>query len=272
MSITLHMLPIWAGWIIAAVAFGAVLGFILRLVVDTIRIHGTHRLSAQPTFVPTTLENLPITFRPKLGDLIYRIQNLGFVVVANVTTREPSAPQQVTQCMLVHYAAGARAAIFCMIIRNKYRATIHFVNEYSDGTEIRTNNSGLISAVKPRAGHYQESMPRGTMLEELYARHEARVIEYAPVGATAILPTPGQELEFITQRHAESRAQSMPRNGLVLDSDSQQYRPTWKLSLIMAAERHRLLKPLMRWRNRHRFIRSPAPAPAPTDTSSPGAS
>ena len=107
--------------------------------------------------------------------------------------------------MLVHYAAGARAAIFCMIIRNKYRATIHFVNEYSERNEIRTNNSGLISAVKPRAGHYQESMPRGTTLEELYARHEARVAQHATTGATAILPTPGQELEFITQRHAESR-------------------------------------------------------------------
>ena len=222
--------------------------------------------------MPTTLENLPITFRPKLGDLIYRMQNLGFVVVANVTTREPSAPQQVTQCMLVHYAAGARAAIFCVIIRNKYRPTIHFVNEYSDGTEIRTNNSGLITARTLRTGKYLESMPRGTTLEQVYAQHEARVIQHAPAGATAILPVPGQEIEFITQRHAESRAQSMPRNGLVLDSDNQQYRPTWKLSLIMAAERHRLLKPLMRWRNRHRFVRSPAPVPAPTDTSSPGSS
>ena len=252
--------------LICTVAAALVLSISLRLIVSTAVIHSKYRIQSRPVFEPTTLDNLPITFRPKLGELIRRMQAMGFVAVANVTSREPNAPQQVTQCMLVNHQTGTRAAIFCLIIRNQYLPSIAFVNEYSDGTDIRTANARSVEFARQGPRRFRESLPREAAVEEMFDRHTTMVAAHAPVNAVPILPEPGKEIEFLTARHAEARAAAHPQRGFFLDSSGDCYRPTWKRALRMAAEHTPPFRAIFLWRARRRSLRNRPAHSAPPDS------
>jgi hypothetical protein len=213
-----------------------VLGLILYLFIAAARYHQTYRASVRPRWQPTSVDQLPITFRRKLGEWIRQLQGLEFLAVANVTSIDPQ--EQCTQGLLVNRAAGMRAVIYCHVYRGKYYQSVHFVSEFSDGTAVKTNNTGRPASKLVRRPHLHfVDMPNSTPLEQLYQRHLAHVAERAPREATFILPPEGEEVEYITKRHADARTITGPGHGFILDDTGEFYRPTWRKSFQVAVTR-----------------------------------
>jgi hypothetical protein len=238
-------------------ALAVVLVWCVGFATCVVAVHRTLRVRARPVLMLTQLENLPITFRPTLGEWIGQMGELGFVVVGNATFSEPMAPIQVTHCLLVNRSLGMRASIMCAIDQRKYVPFATFVSEFADGTKIFTNNRGLIpreDALEPRTRF--EVMPRNTAITELYNRHVARAQQLAPPGQVPVLPPPGTEMEFLTRRHAESRARTMRPGDWKLDAVGEFYCPTWKRSFIIAAGQRKLFRKCIVWFKRKRIVRN----------------
>jgi hypothetical protein len=213
---------------------GMLASWILYVCLVAERLRRMTRMRSNPEILPTTLEHLPKPFRPQLGESIEQMRKLGFVVVANVSMQEAGVVRQVTQCLLVNRATQERASIICQIVRNQYVRFAVFVTEFSDGTEIKTDD---------RAGRSETAIPKihlfsvkGATVEQLYERHVARVLELGPKGVGRVMPPAGEEAEYVAKRHAAARAMSMPKRGYVFDPTGQWYQLKRTRALSAAAK------------------------------------
>ncbi len=213
---------------------GLLAAWILFVCLVAERVRRMTRMRSHPEILPTTLEHLPVTFRPQLGDCIQRMNKLGFVVVANVAMPESGAVRLVTQCLLVNRATQERAAILCQVVRTQYHRFVAFVTEFSDGTEIKTDDRAIPSETTIPKIHLFSV--KGATVEELYERHTARVVELGPKGVRRVMPPEGKEAEYVAKRHTAARMLSMPKRGFVLDPTGQWYQLKRTKALSAAAK------------------------------------
>ncbi|HEX3356800.1 MAG TPA: hypothetical protein VHS31_07510 [Tepidisphaeraceae bacterium] len=254
--------PIFCGFLITAV----LASWILFVCLVAERVRRTTRTRSHPEILPTTLEHLPTTFRPQLGESIEQMRKLGFVVVANVSMPESGVVRQVTQCLLVNRATQERAGIVCQVWQTQYNRFVAFVTEFSDGTEIKTDDRATQSETSIPKMHLF-SVKEATV-EQLYESHAARVLELEPKGAERVMPPEGQEAEYVAKRHAAARAVSMPKRGFVLDPTGQWYQLKRTKALSVAAKYVWPLRIFFRRRMQKGFpIES-----APTDQAAPASS
>jgi hypothetical protein len=237
--------------VVGAVGALIVIWLIPYLFVHAANVRRTHRVSAQPKFEPTTLEQLPIALRPRLAELIGQMQPLGFTLVANVTEREPYLAGQKTHCLFVNRDAARRAVIFFVSTKTKFSSRVFFVSEFSDGTTIKTTQEPAVQADTASHEHFIY-VPATMSLEVMYARHQAATAEFAPREATPILPPEGHEAEYITGRHAMARTQLKTALGFTLDETGTFYRPTWRRALQIAATKHPIVGKFVRHKSQAR--------------------
>src|SRR3954471_18087849 len=95
-------------------AFGLI--WVALLALTYISVRSKTRMRVRPEVKPATLEHLPITFRPTLGQRIAEMDAIGFLVVANVVMQEEAVHQQTTQCLLINRQTQERGSIICRIV------------------------------------------------------------------------------------------------------------------------------------------------------------
>ena len=126
---------------------------------------------------------------------------------------------------MIGYAETAQAAC----IQAKY---VEFCTVMTDGNEVCTNNSSVISSFR--------TVPEKTVLQfpqvddpvRLYTIHEKLLPQYANVVGKQ-LPLKGNEVEALCDSMAADCARQIETGYLYVDETGECYRPTWKGAFLM---------------------------------------
>jgi hypothetical protein len=219
-------------WLVVAVVIGWTIGTMIGMT----RVRNTTRMRVRPLCEPTILNDLPVSFREKLGEIISEFGKFGFVVVAIVTMHEELAGQQTTQWLLINNEQRMRAVIFCQIIRRVYLPYVYFISEFANGREIKTRTARIVPRAPQDDGTILTlTLPVDTPMQEMFERHNRLVTEQGPKDVGLVLPPEGKEVEFIQERHTKARAATMSKRLWRVDGDF--YRPTWWMAFVLTAER-----------------------------------
>ena len=212
--------PFWAipfAFLFVATMIGA------RWIRTAVILRRTIVIPVKPTLVETHEDQMPSEMKQTLAQVVPALQRLGFTIAANMHAPELARLVTWTQVLFIHRERGDRASVMHLRAINPRMEGGHrppslgFATEAPDGRSVKTS---LVDPVE-------------VSVESLYQRHRCDVDAKLGPTVRGVVPEPGKEAQWLTER-AGTIAQSIARQSFfALDRDGLHYRPTWRRALRM---------------------------------------
>ena len=212
---------------------------LLPWVLGPILIRRTCRLSPEVAFQPFDPDDpeTPAVVRESIAETGRALAGEGFTPRAHLLTENESPhglafltlfenrPARVLARLLTLYAGRGKAM--------KRRTLLAVSTEFTDGTEIATNNSRTLSNSPPCPWRTILNLPDVQDARELYRLHTEAVADLAP-RSEACAPVEGDPAAYQRAYTNRERARFVECGYLYLDPEAECYRATWKGAVLMA--------------------------------------
>ena len=225
---------------------GVIVGGLLAVpwVFGPILIKFSQRMRAHPKVIPLDTKAFPLP--PKLASFftenIESLQDAGFTLVSYVTLPDV-VPGMLTIAALLENRPNQDAAMIASMFagarfseigeRSKVQSRhVEFSTEFTDDTEICTNNSRVLSAFAPVAYKRTFQFPNVSQPDLLYRLHLNAIREFAQAPRKP-LPAPEDLFDVVRRDLANEMAGQIDTGFLYLDEQNGVYRPTFKGALLM---------------------------------------
>jgi hypothetical protein len=158
-----------------------------------------------------------------------QLRVLGFELVAYLNHHSAANGIQSVVMHMYNRASAERVTSVVIISNLRYRAHTQFIQKYSDGTSINTNNSRVGDVFKLTPARKVFRFPSVENLAEMYRLHRALIRrEEAPLAKEAVLPDPGQEVDSFRRAFISAFEEQAGLGYYTLDPSGQRYYHTWK--------------------------------------------
>ena len=232
-------------WLIIAVLITLspfLIAAFLIFILAPIRIHGRQRLAATRKLEQTHAEQLTPEMQEYLGQAVRQLRLDGFEVVANVCNPKAMAGFSTWQTTLVNRDSHMVAAIAIIGSSTRRRMSCAIGSRFPDGFRMNTSGKQDDSPLPPNPA--SESARFGWVSDPrvLVEAHRRRLVRAARAPRDAVIPEPGQELEFMDEPR-RSQLEWFQRCGyFYLNRQLDAYCYTWKGAFLVAWKSTRWIK------------------------------
>jgi hypothetical protein len=206
-----------------------VIGFLIlffslhRWLLLPVRLRRAIRIAVRPVVGPMGEEDLQPAMRTFLGRAAPLLVTEGFKPCASVHAPRFGTTMKWTQALFIEPDTGHRASIICFQEDRIYWIRLIFATEHANGAKVLTPSTTLDSSQIDVRGQLQ--------------RHREKVQEQCWPDGAKILPSPGDELNWLGSRAAMVAAGMARTAGFAPEPVGEWYVLTWRRAVEIAIKR-----------------------------------